>query len=264
MISLSTQRLGAAAAVAVIFAGLTSAASAQAPYPNRNITLVLPFAAGSGTDTTTRIISRELGIALGVGIVIENKAGASGSLAASQVARSAPDGYTLMVSTNTPHSANPYLLKNMTYDPIKDFTPIARTGDLPFMLVMHPDIPANSVADLIALAKKDPGKYSYASGSSAAIVSGATFANLAGIDLLHVPYKSSPPALTDLIAGRVSMMFIDVPTGLPHVNAKALKALAVTTKQRSALLPDLPTMDATVKGFDITSWPICRRTSSPG
>jgi tripartite-type tricarboxylate transporter receptor subunit TctC len=254
MTSLSTQRLGAAAAIALVFAGLTSTASAQAPYPNRNITLVLPFAAGSGTDTTTRIISRELGIALGVGIVIENKPGANGSLAASHVARSAPDGYTLMVSTNTPHSANPYLMKNMTYDPIKDFTPIARSGDLPFMLVIHPDIPANSVAELIALAKKEPGKYSYASGSSAAIVSGATFASLAGIELLHVPYKSSPPALTDLIAGRVSMMFIDVPTGLPHVNAKALKALAVTTKQRSALLPELPTMDATVKGFDITSW----------
>ena len=112
------------------------------------------------------------------------------------------------------------------------------------MLVINPEIPANSVAELIALAKKEPGKYSYASGSSSAIVSGATFARLAGIDLLHVPYKSSPPALTDVIAGRVSMMFIDVLTGLPHVNGKALKALAVTTKQPSALLPQLPTMDA--------------------
>lgn len=254
MISLSTQRLGATAAFAVIFAGLTSAASAQAPYPNRNITLVLPFAAGSGTDTTTRLISKEVGTALGVSMVIDNKAGANGSIAASYVARSAPDGYTLFVTTNTTHSANPYLLKNMSYDPVKDFTPIARTGDLPFMLVIHPDIPANSVAELIALAKKEPGKFSYASGSSSAIVSGATFARLAGIDLLHVPYKSSPPALTDVIAGRVSMMFIDVPTGLPHVNAKALKALAVTTKRPSALLPQLPTMDQTVKGFDITSW----------
>ena len=254
MISLSKQRLAAAAAFAVIFAGLTSAVSAQAPYPNRNITLVLPFAAGSGTDTTTRLIAKEVGVALGVSMVIENKAGANGSIAASYVARSAPDGYTLFVTTNTTHSANPYLLKNMSYDPVKDFTPIARTGDLPFMLVIHPDIPANSVAELIALAKKEPGKFSYASGSSSAIVSGATFARLAGIDLLHVPYKSSPPALTDLIAGRVSMMFIDVPTGLPHVNAKALKALAVTTKRPSALLPQLPTMDQTVKGFDITSW----------
>ncbi|MGQ0684093.1 Bug family tripartite tricarboxylate transporter substrate binding protein [Bradyrhizobium sp.] len=242
---------GAIAAALIL---LSAAASAQAPFPNRNITLVVPFAAGSGTDTTTRIIARELGTALGVGTVIENKAGASGSLAASFVARSAPDGYTLMVSTNTPHSANPYLLKVMSYDPIKDFTPIARTGDLPFMLVINPEVPAKSVAELIALAKKDPGKYSYASGSSAAIVSGATFARLAGIDLLHVPYKSSPPALTDLMAGRTTMMFIDVLTGLPHVKAGALKALAVTTKQKSALLPELPTMDETVKGFDITSW----------
>ena len=242
------------AAAAPLMLALVATASAQAPYPNRNITLVLPFAAGSGTDTTTRIISKELGTALGVGIVIENRAGANGSLAASHVARSAPDGYMLFVTTNTSHSANPYLLKNMTYDPVKDFTPIARTGDLPFMLVINPDIPANSVAELIALAKKEPGKYSYASGSSSAIVSGATFARLAGIDLLHVPYKSSPPALTDVIAGRVSMMFVDVLTGLPHVKGKALKALAVTTKQPSALLPHLPTMDATVKGFDITSW----------
>ena len=233
---------------------LTSGAAFAQTYPTRNITLVLPFAAGSGTDTTTRLIGKELGVALGVSMVIDNKAGANGSIAASYVARSAPDGYTLFVTTNTTHSANPYLLKNMSYDPVKDFTPIARTGDLPFMLVIHPDIPANSVAELIALAKKEPGKYSYASGSSSAIVSGATFARLAGIDLLHVPYKSSPPALTDVIAGRVSMMFIDVPTGLPHVNAKALKALAVTTKKPSALLPQLPTMDATVKGFDITSW----------
>ena len=182
-------------------------------------------------------------------MVIDNKAGANGSIAASYVARSAPDGYTLFVTTNTTHSANPYLLKTLSYDPVKDFTPIARTGDLPFMLVINPEIPANSVAELIALAKKEPGKYSYASGSSSAIVSGATFARLAGIDLLHVPYKSSPPALTDVIAGRVSMMFVDVLTGLPHVNGKALKALAVTTKQPSALLPQLPTMDATREGF---------------
>src|SRR3989442_9112807 len=203
------------AAVTPLLLALASRAPAQAPYPSRNITLVLPFAAGSGTDTTTRLISKELGVALGVGMVIDNKAGANGSIAASYVARSAPDGYTLFVTTNTTHSANPYLLKNMSYDPVKDFTPIARTGDLPFMLVIHPEIPANSVADLIALAKKEPGKYSYASGSSAAIVAVATFARLAGIDLLHVPYKSSPPPLTDVIAGRVSMMVIDVPTGLP-------------------------------------------------
>src|SRR5881227_4104162 len=149
MIALLKPHRRIAAAVPLIFV-LASAAFAQAPYPNRNITLVLPFAAGSGTDTTTRLISKELGVALGVSMVIDNKAGANGSIAASYVARSAPDGYTLFVTTNTSHSANPYLLKNMTYDPVKDFTPIARTGDLPFMLVIHPDIPANSVAELIA------------------------------------------------------------------------------------------------------------------
>lgn len=246
--------LAGLAAVGVLAAGTVFA---QTPYPapGKNITLVLPFAAGSGTDSTTRLISRELGTALGTGIVIDNKPGANGSIAASFVARAEPDGYTLFVTTNTSHSANPYLLKTMTYDPIKDFTPIARTGDLPFMLVINPEIPANSVAELIALAKKEPGKYTYASGSSSSSVSGATFAFLAGLDLLHVPYKSSPPAITDVIAGRVSMMFIDVPTGLPHVNGKVLRALAVTTKTRSALLPQLPTMDESgVKGFDITSW----------
>jgi tripartite-type tricarboxylate transporter receptor subunit TctC len=255
MISLSTPRLRAIAASALVFAGLASAASAQTPYPNRTITLVLPFAAGSGTDTTTRIISQHLGIALGVGIVIDNKPGANGMIAATYVARAAPDGYTLFVTTNTTHSANPYLLKTLTYDPVKDFTPIARTGDLPFMLVVHPDVPAKTVAELVAYGKANPGKMTYASGSSSAIVSGATFAHNAGIDMLHVPYKSSPPAMNDVIGGRITMMFTDVLTGLPHVNGNALRALAVTTKDRSPLVPNLPSMqEAGVPDFDITSW----------
>ena len=246
-------RIVAAAAIAL---GLAGAALAQnAAYPNRTITLVLPFAAGSGTDVTTRIISQQLGIALGVPIVIENKPGANGSIAATYVARAAPDGYTLFVTTNTSHSANPFLLKTMTYDPVKDFTAIARTGDLPFMLVVNNDVKAKDVAELIALAKASPGKLTYASGSSSAIVSGATFARIAGIDMLHVPYKSSPPAMNDVIGGRIDMMFTDVPSGLPHVTGKALRALAVTTTKRSPLVPDLPTMqEAGVPDFDITSW----------
>src|SRR5881396_3958711 len=197
-----------AAAVAPLMLAMIATAAAQTPYPSRNITLVLPFAAGSGTDTTTRLISKEVGVALGVSMVIDNKAGANGSIAASYVARSAPDGYTLFVTTNTSHSANPYLLKNLTYDPVKDFTPIARTGDLPFMLVVNPDLPAKSIAELVAYGKANPGKLTYASGSSSSIVSGATFAHNAGIDMLHVPYKSSPPALNDVIGGRISMIFI--------------------------------------------------------
>jgi tripartite-type tricarboxylate transporter receptor subunit TctC len=242
----------------VVAATMCSAAMAQAQtsnYPTKTITLVLPFAAGSGTDSTTRIISQYLGQALGVPIVIDNKPGANGSIAATYVARAAPDGYTLFVTTNTSHSANPFLLKNMTYDPVKDFTPIARTGDLPFMLVVNPDMKAQNVAELVALARANPGKLTYASGSSSAIVSGATFAHNAGIEMLHVPYKSSPPALNDVIGGRIDMMFTDVPSGLPHVNGKTLRALAVTTAKRSPLVPELPTMqEAGVPDFDITSW----------
>jgi tripartite-type tricarboxylate transporter receptor subunit TctC len=255
MIPPSTLRLRAVAALAVFLAALAPAAFAQTAYPNRTITLVLPFAAGSGTDTTTRIISQHLSAALGVGIVIDNKPGANGMIAATYVARAAPDGYTLFVTTNTTHSANPYLLKTLTYDPVKDFTPIARTGDLPFMLVINPEVPAKTVAELVAHAKANPGKLTYASGSSSAIVSGATFAHNAGIDMLHVPYKSSPPAMNDVIGGRITMMFTDVLTGLPHVNGNALRALAVTTKDRSPLVPNLPSMqEAGVPDFDITSW----------
>ena len=242
------------AGIALASALLAGTAQAQ-NYPTRNITVVLPFAAGSGTDTTTRLIAAEVGKSLGQSLVIENKPGANGMLAATYVARAAPDGYTLMVSTNTAHSANPSLMKQLTYDPIKDFTPIARTGNLPFMLVVNPDVAAKTVQELTAYGKANPGKLTYASGSSAAIVMGATYARRVGLDMLHVPYKSSPPALTDVIGGRVSMMFIDIPTGLPLVNSGKLRALAVTTKERSTLLPDLPSMtEAGVPDFDITSW----------
>ena len=249
------KRVSRALVALPLAAAVTSGAALAQTYPTRTITLVLPFAAGSGTDTTTRIISQHLGAALGVGIVVDNKPGANGLIAATYVARAAPDGYTLFVTTNTTHSANPYLLKTLTYDPVKDFTPIARTGDLPFMLVVHPEVPAKTVAELVAYGKANPGKLTYASGSSSAIVSGATFAHNAGLDMLHVPYKSSPPAMNDVIGGRITMMFTDVLTGLPHVNGGALRALAVTTKDRSPLVPNLPSMqEAGVPDFDITSW----------
>lgn len=249
--TLRARVVGAAALAVTMLAGSAHAQS----YPTRSITLVLPFAAGSGTDTTTRLIAAEVGKGLGQQLVVDNKPGANGMLAATQVARSAPDGYTLFVTTNTTHSANPSLMKQLTYDPVKDFTPVARTGNLPFMLVIHPDIPAKTVQELTAYAKANPGKLTYASGSSAAIVMGATYARRANLDLLHVPYKSSPPALADVMGGRVSMMFIDIPTGLPMVNAGKLRGLAVTTKERSALLPDTPSMqEAGVPDFDITSW----------
>jgi len=227
----------------------------QDKYPSKPIRMVVPHPVGGGVDIIARSLGEHMRASLGQPLVVENKPGANGMIAATYVARAAPDGYTLLVTTNTTHSANPYLLKSLTYDPVKDFTPIARTGDLPFMLVIHPEVPAKTVGELVAYGKANPGKLSYASGSSSAIVSGATFAHNARLDLLHVPYKSSPPALNDVMGGRVSMMFVDILTGLPHVNGNALRALAVTTKDRSPLVPNLPSMqEAGVPDFDISSW----------
>ncbi|RLK39078.1 Bug family tripartite tricarboxylate transporter substrate binding protein [Cupriavidus plantarum] len=248
------------AATVMTMAGLpallaATPASAADAWPGRPLRLVVPFAAGSGTDAVARITAKELGDALGQNVVVDNRPGANGAIAAELVAQAAPDGYTLFMTTNTTHSANPSLMKKLPYDPIKDFTPVARMGNLPFMLVINPKLPVNSVAELIAYAKSHPGM-SYASGNSTGIVSGATLGRMAGIDLLHVPYKSTPPAMTDVIAGQVPMMFVDVAAGIANVKAGKMRALAVTTAQRSRLLPDLPPIGDTpgLKGFDITSW----------
>jgi tripartite-type tricarboxylate transporter receptor subunit TctC len=224
-------------------------------YPSRQITIVVPFAAGSGTDSIARIIGQQLSVALKQSVVIENKVGASGVLAATYVARSAPDGYTLLMATNSTHSANPFLFKSLSYDPVKDFAPVARAGSYVFMLVVNKDLPATTLGELVTYAKANPGKLTYASGNTTGIVAGETLKSRAGIDVLQVPYKSTPPALNDVIGGRVSMMFIDLAPGLEHVRAGTLRALAVTTRERSALLPDLPSLhEAGIPGYDVTSW----------
>ena len=188
-------------------------------------------------------------------VVVENKAGASGVLAATYVARAAPDGYTLLMATNSTHSANPHLFKSLSYDPVKDFTPVARAGSYVFMLVVNPDLPGKTLPELVAHAKANPGKLTYASGNTTGIVAGETLKRRGAIDVLHIPYKSTPPALNDVLGGRISMMFIDLAPGLEHVRAGTLRALAVTTKERSALLPDLPSLhEAGIPGYDVTSW----------
>src|SRR3954464_8186736 len=233
---------------------IATAATAQ-PYPSKPITIVVPFAAGSGTDSIARIIGQYLQIALNQNVVIENKVGASGVIAATYVAHAAADGYTLLMATNSTHSANPHLFKSLGYDPVKDFAPVARAGSYVFMLVVNPDVPAKTLPELVAYAKANPGKLTYASGNTTGIVAGDTLKSKNGIYVLHVPYKSTPPALNDVIGGRVSMMFIDLAPGLEHVRAGTLRALAVTTKERSALLPDLPSLhEAGIPGYDVTSW----------
>ncbi|WAI81898.1 MULTISPECIES: Bug family tripartite tricarboxylate transporter substrate binding protein [Achromobacter] len=230
-------------------------AQAASDYPNKPITLIVPFPAGSGTDAVGRIFGSELSAILGQQIVVENKPGANATIAANYVARAKPDGYTLFVTTNTSHSAAPWLMKNVPYDPVKDFTPIARGGNLPFILVVNPKRPWKNVGELVADAKKNPGRITYASGNSTGIVAGATLANRAGIDLLHIPYKGTPQGLTDVVGGQVDFMFTDLASGLPFVQSGQLRALAVSTAERSVIVPDLPSMaEAGVKDFDLNSW----------
>ena len=233
---------------------LSVGANAQT-WPNKPVTIIVPFGPGSGTDTITRVISQHLGTALGQGIVVENKPGANGAIAATYVARSAPDGYTLIMSTNSPHSAAPSLNKQIGYDPVKDFAPLTRVGSYTLMLLLHPDVPATSIPELIAYAKANPGKLSFASGNTSGVVAGETLKARAGINIIHVPYRSVPPAINDVLGGRVSMIFADLTPGLPHVRANKLRALAVTRMQRSSLVPEIPSLhEFGLAGFDMDSW----------
>src|SRR5690606_10414045 len=243
------------ALVAGVAALAVAPAAVQAAYPEKPITLVVPFPAGSGTDSVGRIFAEELSKELGQPIVVENKPGANATIAANYVAKAKPDGYTLFVTTNTSHSAAPWLMKNVAYDPIKDFTPIARGGNLPFLLVANPTRPYKTVHELVKYAKSNPDTVTYASGNSTGIVAGATFGVQAGLKLLHVPYKGTPQALTDLVGGQVDFMFTDFTSGMPFVKSGRLHAMAVSTAKRSELVPDLPSMEeAGMPEFDINSW----------
>ena len=234
---------------------LFSAALYADDYPTRPITMVSVFGPGSASDTICRIIADKFGPAIGQPIVVEDRPGADGALAALYVHHQPADGYTLLMATNSPLSADPFLHKDVNYDPVKDFAPVTRVGSFTLMLVVNPKLPIHSVKELVDYAKANPGKLSFASGNTAGIVGGYTLAQWADINILHVPYKSTPPALEDIIAGRVSMMFADFTTAMPHVTAGTLRALAVSRIKRSTLFPDLPTMDeAGLKGFNLDAW----------
>jgi tripartite-type tricarboxylate transporter receptor subunit TctC len=228
--------IGAAAGLA----GAAPWAFAQEGYPKLPIKLVVPFAAGSGTDAVARITGQMLGEALKGSVIVDNRAGANGVIAAELVAKAPPDGYTLFMTTNTTHSANPSLMKSLPYDPVKDFAPVSRMGNLPFMLVVNNELPVKSVAELLAWGRAHPGKLTYASGNSTGIVCGATLSRMSGVPMLHVPYKSTPPAIADLIGGQVSMMVVDLAAGLATVKAGKMRAIAVTTQERTKLFPELP------------------------
>jgi len=233
------------------------AAAAAEAYPSRPITIIVPFGAGSGTDIVTRIIAQPLGIALNQNIVVDNRQGANGAIAATYVAKAPPDGYTLLMSTNSPHSANPFLLKNIAYDPVKDFAAVTRIGSFTLMLVVNPAVPVKTISELIAYAKAHPGKLSFGSGSngSAGHLAGEAFKAETGVNMVHVPYKGGAPAMQALLAGDTQLMFDNLANSTPQLKAGKIKALAVTTAKRSALSPELPTLAETgLPGFDIYTW----------
>lgn len=235
-------------------------AAAAAPalaqdYPSKPITFVVPFAAGSATDQLARALGQAVTTATKQAVVVENKGGASGMIAAQQVARSAADGYTVLITTNTTHAANQHLYKKLPYDAVKDFAPVAGLGKGGQVLVVRADAPYRNVGDLLAAAKKQPGKLSFGSGSSSSRVAGEMLKQLAGVDLMHVPYKSNPLAITDLLGGQIDLMITDTSTGVPQVKSGKLRALGYSTTQRSPQLPEVPTLEeAGVKGYDMGYW----------
>lgn len=223
-------------------------------WPQAPLKIIVPFGGGSGADQVARMIGQELSIALGQPVVIDNKPGAGGNIGATAAARSAPDGLTLFVTTNTTQAANPFLYKQLPYDPIKDFAPIGRIANTPALLVAHPSLPANNLSELISLAKTKPGKLSYASGSAGTLVPGAMLTFEAGIDMVHIPYKSIPDGLRDVMAGTVDMMFTDMATGSVQAKAGKVKALGVSSSKPSASMPEVPPIANILKGFELLAW----------
>jgi tripartite-type tricarboxylate transporter receptor subunit TctC len=233
-----------------------SLAGAQT-FPTKPIKLICPFPAGGAVDIASRAIASELAKNLGQTVTIDNRPGAGGNIGGTEAARSAPDGYTLFMTTSGINAINPALYAKMPFDPIKDLAPVVALVSLPNVLVVNPSVKVNSVAELIALAKAEPGKLTYASSGYGTSIhmSGEMFKHMAKVDILHVPYKGSAPAVTDLLGGQVMIMFDNLPSALPHIKAGKLRALAVTGAQRDPLLPDVPTVaEAGVPGYESGVW----------
>ncbi len=233
---------------------LPRGADAQA-FPSRPIKFLVPFGAGSATDAVARLIGERVSAELRQPVIVENQAGASGVIAAQNAARAAPDGYTLLITTNTTHGANQSLLKTVPYDALNDFTPLSRLGYNPLILIVNPSVPATTVAELVAYGKAHPGKLTFGSGSSSSRVCGELLKMRTGLDATHVPYRSIPPAVVDVISGQISFTFADPQSGAPQIEAGKVRGLAVSSTFRVGLVPKLPTMiEAGVPDYDIVAY----------
>ena len=237
---------------------IAGAAHAQAePFPQRPVTLVVPYLPGGTPDIMARLIGPELSKRWGQPVVVENRAGANGSVGSATVAKASPDGHTLVVGTTATHVVNGQLYSSLQYDGVRDFAPVAMLGTLSNVLVVNPKVPANSVEELIALLKKDPGAYNYGSGGNGSSnhLAAEMFKTMAGVDMVHVPYKSAAPALVGLMGGETAMIFENVSTALPHIKSGALRPLGVTSAKGTGVLPDVPTIDAAgLPGYDMSFW----------
>ncbi len=247
---------GAAAAFAFGAINAQAAVGSGSAYPEKSVRFVVGQAPGGATDIVARLVASKMTEGLGQNVVVENRTGAAGSIAAATVAKSAPDGYTILVVSSS-YSINPSLYSHLPFDPQKDLVPVSLLAEAPFLLVVHPSVPAKSVKDLIAVAKAKPGMLTYGSGGngSSGHLAGALLGSLAGVKLSHVPYRGTGPALIDVIAGQISFMFASVFSGLPHVKQQQLRALAVTSAKRSSVLPQIPTVaEGGVPGYSTTTW----------
>lgn len=236
---------------------LGTSVSAATDYPTKPIRLVVPFSAGGTSDFLARTVAEKLGENLDTTVIVDNRPGAGGNIGSNIVAKADPDGYTLVLGTVGTHSINDSVYKEMPYDAVKDFAPISLIAAVPNILVANPSVKANSVQELIALAKSNPGAITFASSGNGSSIhlSGEMFKSLAGVDMLHVPYKGSGPAVIDLLGGQVDIMFDNMPSALPHVREGKLKALAVTPSERSQAAPELPTIaEAGVEGYSAAAW----------
>src|SRR5258708_18362766 len=223
-------------------------------YPSHPVKLMVPFPAGSATDQVGRLIGSQLQEALGQPFVVDNRAGAQGAIAAAEVARAAPDGYTLMVTTNTPQAANVSLFQKLNYDPVKDFAPIARLGTTSFMLMVRPDFPAKDLKEFLNTVKAGKGKFSAGYGSSGSQVSLAMLKSMGKLDVLEVPYKGIPQTITDTMGGSLAFTFVDLGNALAQTRGGKLRGLAVTSVKRTPLAPDMPALAEALPGYELIAW----------